>query len=807
MLRKITFAMTLGAIWLSAPCGYSVEETRDEATLLFELANGLYKRGPAYYGQAIIQYREFLSRHPRDERCDDATIRLGNCLRKQGKYNEALQAFLNHQKFKGSPRRDEANLRTGQVYFSLEKHPEAIQYLRKVYAKVGIDENLAGSSALWLGWAYLKNGQPKEAVPILTRLADGPENPLVPWANFHLGYAYRALEDFNSAIERFQKAATALPTQRAETLFMIAEAYANLKEYQEAYSAYKELVEKYQQSPFHGRAAFGAVWSLYTGKDYDKAVLAYSVCQKFIPKESQAEAVYILGNCYYETKKLNEALQSYRKVSGDYPRSDFAPRADYKSCWCLFLLDQFTGVISAGTAFVKAYPDYPDIANVHFLLGESFLKRNRVKDAQSQYETVVRKHPRSMFLQDASFMLGECQFKGGLLEEARSTFREFAATYPASNRASKALARAAECGLQLARKAKPKDQPARFREVAGDYNALYELLVSQDPKDPLAGDTLYQLGVTYARLNKHDDMIKAFETLVKDYPKNGNCAEAYYWLASESEKAENYPLAVERFQRSFGLKPSGPYAEQTRRRLVDVYYKKGDKEEAATLIVQMLRDNPQSDIAPQTHLWAGDFLLEKGGYTDAIELYSLFLTKFKKSPLSERAYYGLGDSYFKQENWQKAVDSFARAIEFKGEWVSLSRLSSGIALLKLGRSKEAEQSLREVERSGGAELEPKAIFWLGNMHFNLAPSLEPREEQIEQYNLARKEYIKVVILHNRSEVRPECMYRVAECLQEEGLIQESKKQLQELIQDYPNHEFAKKAREKLGAEAPSPTAQ
>lgn len=805
LLRAITI-ITLCALTAIASVLHSAEEADDEATKVFDLATGLYLR-PAFHGQAVVQFREFLRRYPNDKRGDDATFFLGNCLRKLGRHEEALQVFLDHRKFKGSPKRDDANFRTGQVYFSLGRYADAIPYFQKLHIKTEVDENLARSSAFWLGWAYLKNNQSKEAIPILAKLADGEKNPLAPWANFHLGYAYRAAGDFNKAIERFQKAAAELPERKAESLFMMAEAYANLEKYERAYAAYKELVEKHSGSPFLGRAAFGAVWSLYTGKEYEKAIKAYPVCQKFIPQNSQAEVRYILANCYYETDSLEQALQTYQKVSKDYPESPFSPRAGYKACWCLFRQDKLDEVIASGTAFAKKYPSYPEIANIHFLLGESLYSRNRIKEAESQYQVVVARYPRCVFFEDASFMLGECQLKEGLLEKARATFRGFVTLHPTSKRAAKALARSADCGLELARKAKPKLQQAQYEEVARDRKALYELLVKKDPKDALAGETLYLLGVTYLRLKRHDDMIEAFEKLVKAYPKNQNCAEAYYWLASEREKAKEYDTAIDYFERSLKLKPKGVYSERAKRRLADIYYQKGEKEKAASIIVELLRSNPQSDVAAQTHLWAAEFLLEKGNFDEAIEMYDLFLKKFKEARRIERAYYGLGDCYFKQGKWQKAIDNFSKAIEFKGDWISLSRLRSGIAHLKLGRDKQAEPLLGEVERSGGLELEAKAIYWLGNMHFDRAKGMKAQKDKVTEYKEARGKYIRVVIIYNNSEVRPECMYRVAECLEQEGLVEDSKKQLQELIKEYPDHEFTNRAREKLGTEPAPPTGQ
>lgn len=797
LVKRTQSRVVLCALLIALVAVGRAEQTDTEADKLFDLANGLYVRGKAFYGQAVRQYREFLTRYPDDERCDQVTFFLGNCLRELGENEEALKAYLDHRKFKNSPNRDMVDFRTGQVYFSLGKYPEAIQFLQKVRDKK-LEQNVADSVAFWLGWSYLKNNEPLKAIPVLTKLADGKQSPLVPWANFHLAYAHLAAEDLAKSIERFEKAAATLPQHRAECLFRMAEARAKLGKYQEAYSEYREIVEKHADSPFRRRAAFGAVWSLYTAGDYASAIVVYGLVEKLLPPESLAEASYILANSYYETNKLADALKTYRNVAAQFPQSPFAVRAEYKACWCLFLQGAHDDVITAGRAFLKKHPSDADAGNLHFILGESLFEKNQVNEALSEYQAVVTRYPKSPFREKAMFKLGLSYLKTAQPDQARETFRSFAAAYPENELAPEALARSAECGLTLARlKNKPELQAVQYEEVARDYAAL----VGKYPKLPVAADALYQLGVTYARLEKHDAMIQAFQKLVKEYPKHPNLAEAYYWLGSESEKAGQNEPAAQYFEQSLKLKPGGPYAEQAKYRLAGIYLQKDpEDEQAAGLILEILKTNPQSDIPEETHLGIADLFLKKEKYDAAIEVYTLFLKKYggKATPRLEKAYYGLGDGYFKQGKWQQAIDSFSKAIQFKGDLAPLAKLNAAVALLRLGRSKQAEELLSDVAQSGVVELEAKAYYWLGNLRFDLAHSLENKEDRVRQFNLARGEYMRVVILYTLSEVRPESMFWVAECLEQEGLAEDAKQELQRLIREYPESEFARKAREKLG---------
>jgi tetratricopeptide (TPR) repeat protein len=88
----------------------------------------------------------------------------------------------------------------------------------------------------------------------------------------------------------------------------------------------------------------------------------------------------------------------------------------------------------------------------------------------------------------------------------------------------------------------------------------------------------------------------------------------------------------------------------------------------------------------------GRLLLSKGDFGTARK----FLEQARDKGEDSATLHGnLGDVYFKLELWEEAVRSYRNALRYQKRnhgW----RRSLGIALAKLGRSREAEQKFREI---------------------------------------------------------------------------------------------------------------
>jgi len=226
----------------------------DEATDIWDLANGLYIRGDIYHKDAIEQYRKFIKTFPGDPRVDLATFRLAEIYRKEKDYRKALDLYLEHQKkFKNSDTTQKVQFRAGQMYYLLGKYSEAESHLKKIHNKTRND-NIKHSSGFYLGRTYFDLGDYTKATGFFLPLANNEKNPFYPFANYYAAESLSKLGKTDQAALRYQKVAKTSVSVAAESAYKAARIYSGTGQYAYAYAAYRRVVYVYGATEYRSAA-------------------------------------------------------------------------------------------------------------------------------------------------------------------------------------------------------------------------------------------------------------------------------------------------------------------------------------------------------------------------------------------------------------------------------------------------------------------------------------------------------------------------------------------------------------------------
>ena len=98
-----------------------------------------------------------------------------------------------------------------------------------------------------------------------------------------------------------------------------------------------------------------------------------------------------------------------------------------------------------------------------------------------------------------------------------------------------------------------------------------------------------------------------------------------------------------------------------------------------------------SSLSPQEvyNMAYSDYL--KGNFQLAIEGFTLYQDQFPESPLADNALYWIGECYFSQKEFEKAIEQFNNLILNypRGDKVPAAYLKKGISLMELGKKEEA----------------------------------------------------------------------------------------------------------------------
>lgn len=375
----------------------------------YRLAEVLFAQGDYLGAQAECQ--RLIQTFPKGRYAAKAQHLLGECLYKLGDYAQAQAKF--HLVLEHNPDRDlryRATCRLGECLMAQGKYHQAI----------GVFQDLLGDEHYYRKFPLLKlklatckreAGDYEGAVAEYEAVAGQyPQTEFAAQALFNLGLIYQRIYfDLDKAKQSFQEVVrrggrselveearvnaeainrlvlyqSRLKWQgkgQARTRFLLAELYLfRFSQVDSALVQYSIILKRFPESHYAPKAAYALAWTLAQIKgDSAGARTAYQRLIKDYPEsEYAALARTILGmddqvekmdspktrflqaeRQFLKGEDIDGALEGYRQVVKDYPKSEYAPKAQYVIAWIWENLKRDRQM--ARQAYQKLISDYPD---------------------------------------------------------------------------------------------------------------------------------------------------------------------------------------------------------------------------------------------------------------------------------------------------------------------------------------------------------------------------------------------------------------------------------------------------------------
>lgn len=312
------------------------------------------------YAGAAKLYLDYTAAAPATEREHRmALYNLGYSHFNRKSWNEArtwFDKFLAAYTVRDSYRADAYN-RLGDIDFANREFWRAIEMYDNA-AKVGTDERYYSQfqRAIMLG----RVGRPERKIELLNEIIRAQQGDYVPAAMYELGLTYIAQERFRDAAAAMKRFTDAYPANEKYTAALsdMGLIYQNLGDNDAAINYYKMVVDKSPDSP-EAQNAMMALKSIYvdrndvdayfalasrTGIETDLTAvardsLAFTAAQNVYLHQGnttasitalknyldryprgvyRAEALYYAGDAYAATGRTDDAMNSYRELSGMY---------------------------------------------------------------------------------------------------------------------------------------------------------------------------------------------------------------------------------------------------------------------------------------------------------------------------------------------------------------------------------------------------------------------------------------------------------------------------------------------------------
>jgi tetratricopeptide (TPR) repeat protein len=419
------------------------------------------------------------------------------------------------------------------------------------------------------------------------------------------------------------------------------------------------------------KAYFKLGYAFYSKKEFEQAIEYFNSSIKYNP--DLLESHFYLVQVYYDIGKIGLSLDECEEVLRIDPQNK-------EIVWFIKKNEQ------AKKYGRKAYENYEK--------GYLAYKNNNYAEAINYFKSSILNNSE---YKDSHYYLALSYYNIGDFDNSITQWNEVIKIDPFDNSAKRFLNKSLE-------EKKYGRDTLRYFNIGYDYyiKGEYEKAIEEFKKslscNPKFEKAQKYLSRSYYQLNQMDKYREEIEKatrlkVINDEEK----VEEHYKLGYEFYSLKKYQVAIEELKKALNLKNDYPAARYL---LAECYFKQKEYKIALVEYDRVVSDSAKNEYTDDSLLGSGwcYYLLEK--YEEADKRFSKLLMDFPQSDLALQAYYKLGKSNFKRENYQKVIEVYKEFIkkypQYKGEEIEEIYFLLGQSYLWLKKYKEAEESFEKL---------------------------------------------------------------------------------------------------------------
>jgi tetratricopeptide (TPR) repeat protein len=313
-----------------------------------------------------------------------STYGLGYAYFNAQEYGSAevqFEAYRTAQRDKLESAYQDALLRLGDCYFVQKKFSEA----EKIFNQA-IEAQIAGQDYAHLQLAVVTNYQGKNQ---------------------------QAIEQLNLLISNFPSS-----VYIEDAFYQKGQLYLEELKYEEAITAFSELISTRSNSPFLPFALEGRAIANYSLQRYSQTIADYKVILEEYPLAENSEAA-LKGlqetlAVQEKSEEFGEYLQSYKKAN---PEAGSVQTLEYAAAKNLYLSQKYPQAATALERYLRTYPESSQKSEALYFAGDAYKQAGEVSKAQEFFKLLEQQAP-SPYRVKALQQLGKFELENKNYSEA-----------------------------------------------------------------------------------------------------------------------------------------------------------------------------------------------------------------------------------------------------------------------------------------------------------------------------------------------------------------------------------------------------
>jgi len=680
-------------------------ESHYASLLLTDLAHRFKKNDEKV--KAITTYERALRYPVNQNQSTDLYYWLAETSAEAGYFDESQRYYLNlAEEHPRSPEAPKALFARGQLFLEQEKYDDAtraFELLRQRY----------------------------------------PTNPITRRVGTALGESYYKQERFTDAIEAFQNAMPHLDDEaRAKAVYLTAESYNALNEYEEATKAYLEYINRKEGTEEVRIAHYGLGWVYHKQEIYHWAARSFGNASPG-NDDIARKALYYKAINEKLSGRYDQALETFREFGDRFKEGEFVEIGYFEWAVTAFEAGEYAEAIEALLPLARVAETLDDPGKVLTFLGEAYYANGEYTRALETFQVAEDLADLDESLkQQSRFQKAWVLYSNQAYSQAQPDFEQVYNQSPDTKFGREALFWSADANYQQRKYGQAANQYSRF--------------INENPNHELTGAAKYALGWSYFMMGDYENAIAPLDDFLNNYepPEIAlypfetdtqlRIGDSYYAIGE-------YGKALEYYQKAIGAEPGGDYAMF---QVANSYYRMDRNFEAVSEFRKLLRIYPYSSIREQAQYNVAYIYLNTGNYDQAIDEFRTVINRFPSTEWAARSQYNIGDAYYNAGDFEKAIESYKSVLDNYPRSSYIIEAIDGIQFAQLSGG-EGDTSTEVLEE-----------FLADNPTSTTADRLRYRQAenlmQAGNYNAAVSEFRQYIRITNNQDLLPEAYYNMAD---------------------------------------------
>lgn len=722
---------------------------------------------------------------------------------KLGKFQEAIDSGL--EKVDTSDPRESSELSKiiGESYFNLGQYDKAIPFLKEYKGQRGKWNN---TDYYQLGYALYKQGEFQKAINEFNKIIDG-NNSVAQNAYYHLAESYLELDQKVQALNAFKNASEmdySSAIKEDSGLNYAKLSYEIGNSYKSTPEVLIDFLERYPTNPDVETIKDLLLDSYITSKNYEAAITLLENNRSLQNKKVYQKVAFYRAVELYNEGKHKEAKSLFDKSMSEPHDPVFEARAIFWNAEIEYQELDFEEALVGYTKFINspAASKTNEITNSSYNLAYTYFKLHKYPEAISEFKAVAESNAIEISRStDAYLRLGDSYFVTSQYSPAIDSY-SMAIEKGTNNEDYAAFQVAISYGFL--------DRPDRKIEELKGYSNKYST-------SPYRDDALYELGNTYVAQEKTTEALNTYTKLLTDMPFSSYVSRTLLKKALIYDNSGASEEALTLFKKVASDFPNSEEALQAVASAKLIYIDKGRVNEYAQWVQSLdFVEVGDSEIDEAAYQAAEQSFLANRD-KQAIDRFESYLEQFSTGKYSLQANFYLGQLYYSQNNFDKAILYFKNVADReRNEYSEQASVRLAEMCLVKKRYEDALPYLKRIEVE--ADFPQNILFAQSNImkanyelkNFddailyaeivlsngkiddaikNDAQVIIARSAiQTDDQKKARDAY-SVVSKTARGKLAAEALYYEAFFKNREGLWDESNKVVQELAKDYSTYKY------------------